>query len=45
MLHAEETELSFIRVGFLACGFNSKDNNSSNNNNNNNKNNNNNNNF
>ena len=35
MLHAEETGLSFVRVGFLACGFNSKDNNNNNNNNNN----------
>ena len=30
MLHAEETELSFIRVGFLAYGFNSKDDNKNN---------------
>ena len=29
MLHAEETGLRFVRVGFLACGFNSKDNNNS----------------
>ena len=36
MLHAEETGLSFARVGFLACGFNSKDNNNNDNNNNNN---------
>ena len=43
MLHAEETGLRFVRVGFLACGFNSKDNNNNNNDNNNNNNNNNNN--
>ena len=41
MLHAEETGLRFVRVGFLACGFNSKDNNNNNNDNNNNNNNNN----
>ena len=27
MLHAEETGLSFVRVGFLACGFNNNNNN------------------
>ena len=41
MLHAEETGLRFVRVGFLACGFNSKDNNNNNDNSNNNNNNNN----
>ena len=32
MLHAEETGLSFVRVGFLACGFNNNNNNNNNNN-------------